>query len=147
MASVQEVEVSRHFDAPPQAVWEVYTDHAGWKDWAGFSRSWLETEGRPDRNGTGAVRAFGMGPVIAYEEVLDFEPPKRMTYRVQRGGIPMRDHLGEVRLEPEGDGTRIVWRCRFESRIPGIGGLLRVMVVKTFRQALEGLARHSFPDA
>lgn len=144
---MQEVEVSRHFDASPQAVWEVYTDHAGWKDWAGFGRSWLETEGSPDRNGTGCVRALGAGPIVAYEEVLDFEPPKRMTYRVLRGGIPLKNHLGEVRLELDGGGTRLVWRCRFESPVPGLGGLLRRLIARTFERALEGLGRHAFPDA
>ncbi len=142
---MQHVEVSRRFAAPPQRVWEVYTDHAGWKEWAGFSRSWLETEGRPDRNGTGAVRAFGAGPVVAYEEVLDFEPPKRMTYRVVKGPLPMKNHLGEVIFEPDGDGTRVTWRCRFDSRVPGLGWPMRALVTRVFRNALEGLARHSFP--
>jgi hypothetical protein len=69
-----------------------------------------------------------------------------MTYRLV-GGVPLlRDHLGEVRFEPDGDGTRVVWRCRFESRIPGLGGLLRALVTRMFRQALEGLARKRFPD-
>ena len=144
---MQQVEVERRFSAPPQAVWDVYTDHARWSEWAGFARSWLEVEGRPDRNGSGAVRAFGSGPVRAFEEVLDFEPPKRMTYRLVRGGLPLRDHLGEVVFEPDGDGTRVVWRCRFESKLPGLGGLLRVAVTRVFRQALEGLARRHFPDA
>ena len=42
-----------------------------------------------------------------------------MTYRVVRGGIPiMKNHLGEVVLEPDGAGTRLIWRCRFDSRSP-----------------------------
>jgi uncharacterized protein YndB with AHSA1/START domain len=143
---VQQVEVVRRFNAPPQAVWDVYTDHAGWKTWAGVGGSRLATEGKPERNGTGAVRVLGNGPVRAFEEILDFEPPKRMTYRVVKGGLPMRDHLGEVRFEPDGEGTRVVWSCRFESRIPGLGGLMRRAVTRVFRNALEGLARHSFPD-
>ncbi len=143
---MQEVEVVRRFSAPPQAVWDVYVDHARWQDWAGVGRSLLETEGRSDRNGTGALRVLGPGPMRAFEEILDFEPPKRMTYRVVKGGLPMRDHLGEVRFEPDGDGTRVVWRCHFESRVPGAGALMRLAVTRVFRGALEGLARHHFPD-
>jgi uncharacterized protein YndB with AHSA1/START domain len=144
---VQNVEVTRRFAASPQQVWDVYTDHAGWKHWAGFTRSWLAVEGKPDPNGPGAVRAFGSGPVTAFEEVLEFEAPKRMTYRVVRGGLPMKNHLGEVRFEADGYGTRVVWRCRFDSRIPGLGAPMRIFVTRFFRKALEGLARHSFPDA
>ncbi len=143
---MQHVEVERHFDADPRSVWDVYTDHAGWSGWAGFSRSWLETEGAPERNGVGAVRGFGNGPLTVFEEVLEFEPPKRMTYRVVRGGVPMKNHLGSVTLEPEGDGCRLVWECRFEPRIPGTGGLLRRGIERVFRSALEGLARRHFPD-
>ncbi|MDJ0848722.1 MAG: SRPBCC family protein [Myxococcota bacterium] len=143
---MQEVEVVRRFAAPPQAVWDVYVDHARWQEWAGVGRSVLQIEGQPERNGAGAVRVLGPWPGRATEEVVEFEPPKRMTYRVVKGGLPMRDHLGEVRFEPDGGGTRVVWRCRFESRIPGAGGLMRRAVTKVFRDALEGLARHHFPD-
>ena len=102
-------------------------------------------EGTPDRNGTGAVRAFGSGPVTAFEEVLEFEPPKRMTYRVVKGA-PMKNHHGEVLFEPEGEGTRVTWRCRFDPKIPGMGWILGILVKRTFRTALDGLAAHAFPD-
>jgi uncharacterized protein YndB with AHSA1/START domain len=139
------VEVERHFAAPIAEVWKVYTDHAGWSAWAGFSSSRLEVEGAPDRNGTGAVRAFGSGRVTAFEEVLEFEPPKRMTYRVVKGA-PMKNHHGEVVFEPEGEGTRVTWRCRFDPKVPGMGWFLRIVVTRVFRTALDGLAAHAFPD-
>jgi uncharacterized protein YndB with AHSA1/START domain len=144
---MQHVEVSRRFAAPPRAVWDVYTDHAGWKHWAGFAESWLEVEGRPERNGSGAVRGFGGNGMHVFEEVLDFEPPRRMTYRVVRGGPPLKDHFGEVEFEPDGDGTLVVWRCRFDSKIPGLGWLLRIGITRVFRKALAGLERHGVPTA
>ena len=137
---MQKVEVVRTFPAPAERVWEVYTDHAGWSQWAGFQKSWLEREGEKDRNGTGAVRGFGSGGIKVFEEVLDFEPCKRMTYRVIRGGLPMKNHLGEVLFESEGEDTRVIWRCRFESAIPGLGWLWRLLVTRVFRNALAGLA-------
>jgi uncharacterized protein YndB with AHSA1/START domain len=143
---VEKVEVVRRFAAPPQAVWDVYTDHARWSEWAGFPGSRLERQGAPQPNGVGAVRCFGAGPFRVYEEVLGFEPPKRMTYRVTRGFVPLRNHAGEVRFEPEGGGTRVTWRCRFDPSLPGLGGVLRAGITRSFRRALEGLARHHFPD-
>jgi uncharacterized protein YndB with AHSA1/START domain len=143
---MQRVEVRHRFAAAPAAVWNAYTDHARWSEWAGFQKSWLEVEGAPDRNGRGAVRGFATGPVRVFEEVCDFEPPKRMTYRVVRGGLPFENHLGEVVFEPDGDGTLVVWRCQFDSRIPGLGWLMQRFVTRVFRRALRGLERHSFPS-
>jgi uncharacterized protein YndB with AHSA1/START domain len=140
------VDVERHFTAPVEEVWKVYTDHAGWSAWAGFSKSKLEVEGNPDRNGTGAVRAFGSGGITTFEEILEFDPPRRMSYRVIKGGLPMKNHHGEVVFEPEGDGTRVTWCCRFDSKVPGLGWLMGAFVTRFFRAALDGLASHSFPD-
>jgi len=145
LRAMQHVEVERRFEASPAEVWKIYTDHAGWSRWAGLGRARLATEGSPDRNGVGAVRCFTTGGISVFEEVLTFEPPKRMTYRVVKGGIPiMRDHLGEVVLEPDGAGTRLIWRCRFDSSVPGLGAPMRWMVTRMFRRALEGLARRGF---
>jgi uncharacterized protein YndB with AHSA1/START domain len=145
LRGMQQVEVERRFDAPPAQVWRVYTDHARWSEWAGLGRSRLATEGHPDRNGVGAVRCFTTGPTSVYEEVLAFEPEKRMTYRVVRGGIPiMTNHLGEVLLEPDGAGTRLVWRCRFDSTVPGLGAPMRWLITRLFARALAGLARRGF---
>ena len=143
---MERVEVVRHFDAAPEAVFEVYTDHARWSEWSGLGASRLLREGSPHRNGKGALRALGPAIYPAHEEVVEFEPPRRMTYRLVRGALPMKDHLGEVTFEPEGEGTRVEWRCRFASRVPGLGGLMRIFITRLFREALEGLARHHFPD-
>jgi len=142
LRGMQHVEVERRFAAPPATIWALVSDHAGYSRWAGLGRARLATEGHPDRNGVGAVRCFQTGPVSVFEEVLSFEPPKRMTYRVVRGGIPiMKDHLGEMRLEPDGAGTHLVWRCRFASSVPGLGAPLRWFVTRVFRRALDGLER------
>ena len=129
---------------------EDYARFATWCMERGYPAFKLHTwqppyEGAPDPNGSGAVRVFGNGPVKVFEEIRDFEPPKRMSYSVVKGGLPMKNHLGEVVFEPDGDGTLVSWRCRFDSRIPGLGGLMRGVVTRVFRQALEGLSRHSFP--
>lgn len=145
---MQHVDVRRRFQAPIEKVWAAYTDHADWQNWAGFSKSWLEKEGRPDKNGVGCVRGFGSNGVNVYEEVVEWEPPSRFAYRIVRGGLPMKGHYGEVFFEPDGDGTVVRWRCRFDSGlpIPGTGWLMRVFVERIFRNALDGLSKRYFPD-
>lgn len=137
----QRVEVEHRYNATPDAVWEIYVDHARWNEWAGVGASRLVTEGSSDRNGVGAVRGFSGGTL---EEVLSFEPPKRMTYTLTAGLFPIKNHLGEVTLEADGDGTLLRWRCEFDSKIPGMGGLFRRMITRMFTGALAGLEKHSF---
>jgi uncharacterized protein YndB with AHSA1/START domain len=138
---MQHVEVKRVFDAPIETVWNRYTDHVSWTEWAGLGKVALDREGNPPPNGVGCVRVIASGGVKVYEEVVGFEPPRRMTYRIVRGGLPLKDHLGEVTFEPDGDRTLVTWRCRFDSRIPGLGGVFRFFITRLFRNGLEGLAK------
>jgi hypothetical protein len=144
---MRHVEVQQFVEAPVQAVWDRYTDHVSWTEWAGMGRVRLERQGTPPPNGVGAVRAISSAGVTVYEEVLTFEPPHRMTYRVVRGGVPMRDHLGEVVFVPQGTGTLVTWRCRFSSSIPGLGPLFQALVTQLFRRALRNLARQPLDRA
>lgn len=137
---MQHVEVTRVIEAPIENVWNRYTDHVSWTEWAGMGTATLDRAGDPRPNGTGCVRVISNLGVKVYEEVLSYDAPTRMTYRVVRGGIPIRDHLGEVTFEPQDDGTRITWRCRFESKVPGLGGFFRWLVTTLFTRALAGLA-------
>ncbi len=141
--AVQKVEVQQRIEAPIQKVWDRYTDHVSWTAWAGLGKVTLDREGQPAPNGVGCVRRISTGGVQVCEEVLSFDPPRRMTYRVVKGGIPIRNHLGEVLFEPDGDATRITWRCQFDSKIPGLGGVFRAMITRLFRNALRGLAKQN----
>lgn len=138
---MQHVEVQQLIGAPVQRVWDQYTDHVSWTDWAGLGRVRLEREGVPTPNGVGCVRAISSVGVSVYEEVLSFDPPRRMTYRIVRGGLPIKDHFGEVVFEPREGGTLVTWRCQFDSRIPGLGGVFRAVITRLFRNGLRGLAQ------
>jgi uncharacterized protein YndB with AHSA1/START domain len=138
---VQHVEVQQLISAPVQRVWDQYTDHVSWTDWAGIGRVRLEREGVPAPNGIGAVREISSFGVSVYEEVLSFDVPRRMTYRIVRGGPPITNHLGEVVFEPRDGGTLVTWRCQFDSRIPGLGGFFRLFITRLFRNGLRGLVR------
>ncbi len=101
----------------------------------------LEREGVGERNGSGCVRVISNRGVSVVEEVLDFETPERVTYTVRRGGLPIKDHLGEVTMARCDGGTLVTWRCRFRSRIPGLGWVWKLLVSAMFATALAGLER------
>jgi uncharacterized protein YndB with AHSA1/START domain len=129
------VEVDRVIEAPPEEVFAKYTDHVGWSRWAGAGPVRLARVGSPERNGVGAVRAFERAMGLQ-EEVIEFEPPRHMAYRVVRGGFPIKDHRGDVRFEPHPRGTRIVWSVELGSRIPFTAGLVARFVERMFRMLL-----------
>lgn len=139
--SMQHVEAQQLFAAPVQTVWDRYTDHVSWTDWAGLGRVRLAREGVPAPNGVGCVREISSFGVKVYEEVLSFDVPRRMTYRIVRGGLPISDHLGEVVFEPRDGGTLVIWRCQFRSRIPGLGGVFRAFIARLFHNALRRLSQ------
>jgi uncharacterized protein YndB with AHSA1/START domain len=146
---MEHVEVEQVIRAPRQAVWDLYTDHVSWTRWAGMGTVHLEREGVPAPNGVGCVRVISNAGIGVHEEVLEFEAPRRMAYRVIKGGLPMRDHLGEVIFEDHESGTKVIWRCRFQAGlpIPGLGFLFRLLVQRLFARALASLARQPFAAA
>lgn len=138
---MNEVHVERYIPLPPGKVFPAYTDHEGWSAWAGVGRVRLVKTGVEHRDGVGAVRAFSSSPGLR-EEVVAFEPPARMEYRVSAGMPLMTDHHGTVTFSPEGAGTRVAWRVRFRSRIPGLGWLVERGLTVLFAHLLEKLDRH-----
>jgi uncharacterized protein YndB with AHSA1/START domain len=110
--------VSRHVAASPATVWDVVSDHTGMPRWTPFRRAVLETPGQPHPNGVGAVRSLHLIGPPTREEVLEFEPPHRLRYRLL-SGLPFRDYTGELNIEPEGIGSRLSTSVRFRTRVPG----------------------------
>ncbi len=141
------VEVCRRIPAGREEVWRVYSDYESWSTWAGIGRVRLARQGTGNRNGVGCLRRISTGGVSVDEEIVEFDPPRHLAYRVVRGGIPIKNHLGEVDFEEEEGGTRVRWRCRFDSRVPGLGFLWRAIVGLVFRRVLSALERYPFGKA
>lgn len=132
------VTVDRYFPFPVAKVWQRYTDHEGWSDWAGLGRVRLLREGAPERNGVGAVRSFSSSPGLR-EEVVAFDAPRVMHYRVTAGPMPFDRHLGQVVFASEGDGTRLTWRVSFRCRVPGLGWVMERGLTLLFGRMLAAL--------
>jgi uncharacterized protein YndB with AHSA1/START domain len=141
--AMPEILVQREVPAEPESVWEVYTDHLGWPEWAGVKEVVLRREGEPAPNGVGASRVIRAGGIAIEEEIVAFDPPRRMAYQLI-AGAPIRDHRGEVLFEPTPTGTLVSWRVSFRPRIPFTGGLLARALEKNLQGILEGLAGYPF---
>ncbi len=135
--------VQKKIPATPESVWEVYADHRGWERWAGVKEVVLRREGEPAPNGVGASRVIRARGMAVEEEIVAFDPPRRMSYRLI-AGAPIRDHLGEVLLEGTEGGTLVTWRVSFATRIPFAGRLLARALETNLRGILDRLAEYPF---
>ena len=59
------------------------------------------------------------------------------------GPLPTRNHRGAVTFAHEDEGTRINWVCTCESRVPGLGWIMKIFIKYVFNRSLKDL--HKFP--
>jgi uncharacterized protein YndB with AHSA1/START domain len=138
-----DVRVQAEIAAPIDAVWSVYTDYTGWTEWAGVREVVLRRRGEPTPHGIGASCVLRARGLAVEEEIIGFEPPRRLRYRVV-AGLPFRSHEGEVVLSELGENTRLSWQVRFEPRVIGTGGLLARLLRTELEQILERLVTYPF---
>jgi uncharacterized protein YndB with AHSA1/START domain len=134
--------VTARSDAPPEKVFALVADGAGWSSWAGpfiFWSGW-EQEGNPPPGGVGAIRLLGLKRVHTRERIEEYEPPHRLAYSIL-SGVPIKDYLAVVELTPEDGGTRIIWHGSFEPKVPGTGAALRLFLRATIADFTRRLAK------
>lgn len=137
----EEIDVSRRIDAPPAAVWALLDDSSTWPTWTSIDSFELERE--PDAStGLGEIRRFKTGPITVREEIVERVPETRLSYRLL-GGLPVRDYIAVIELNPASAGTELRWHTTFEGRIPATGWLFGAVLGKATRDFVTGLARAS----
>jgi uncharacterized protein YndB with AHSA1/START domain len=125
---------TREVAAPLETVFAVLTDHRKYSELTPLRKSELEREGEPAPNGLGAIRKLtAVGPPLR-EEVIAYEPDERFSYKLL-SGLPVRDHVGTVKLTAAGTGTEMVYAVRTHPTVPVVGAA----VVAVVRQAVKGL--------
>lgn len=133
---------TREIGAPPETVFEVLTDHAGYSKLTPLRKSELEREGETDVNGVGAIRKLTVvGPPMR-EEVLAYEVPSRFSYTVL-SGLPVRDHVGTVELSDDGGRTKMVYAVRTQPTLPVVGFAVVAAIKQAIKGLIDGVAKES----
>jgi len=135
-----DIHMRQRFPAPIETTFAALTDHVAFGK-AMHADVRVERAGTPAPNGLGAVRAVNARGLTVREEVVRWEAPRAMDYRVV-GSPLLKNHLGELRLTPDGDGTQLDYRIRFD--VPWyfggpLAGALFARVLE--REMTAGLAR------
>lgn len=132
----------REVSAPPEVVFDVLTDHRRYAEITRLRKSTLEREGDPAPDGVGAIRVLAaVGPPIR-EEVVIYERPSRFSYKVL-SGLPLRDHLGTVSLEPSDAGTKVTYALKAIPTVPFAGKVVMVGLKRAVTELLNGVASES----
>jgi uncharacterized protein YndB with AHSA1/START domain len=134
--------LERRISAPPEVVFDVLTNHRGYADISPVRRSELEREGDPAPDGVGAIRVIHtVGPPLR-EEIVAYERPTRFSYTVL-SGAPIRDHIGNADLSPEGDGTKIVYAVHMTPTVPVVGAAVVFVIKQAVNRLLDGVTKES----
>lgn len=132
----------RQVAAPPEIVFDVLTDHRRYPEITSLRKAELEREGEPAPNGLGAIRVLTLAGPPMREEVIAYEPPRRFSYTIL-SGLPVRDHVGTVELDPSDGGTKVTYAIHTTPTVP-IGGAAVIAVLKqAIKSLLAGVAKES----
>ncbi|WP_421118116.1 SRPBCC family protein [Aquihabitans daechungensis] len=129
----QHLSVHVESNAPPEAVWALASDITTWTTWAPFDRAELERPGSHEPDGVGAIRVFHRGRYVTREEVTEFEPGRRLAYRLL-SGFPLDDYTASITLTPTTTGTDIHWESTFRARRFGTGWIYRKGMTRLYRE-------------
>ena len=136
----RETEVSVAIAASPDTIFERMSDHVGLSSWMGAVKAVeLLEEGTP-RNGVPAVRKIIFAPALwpsIVEKVTAFDAVERAySYTITAGMVGVRDHLGTITVEPDGEGCVVRWAIWFEFN-PWVWGLFAGVFVRSFSASLQ----------
>jgi uncharacterized protein YndB with AHSA1/START domain len=113
-----------YMHAPAERVWEAIADHEALARFASITSVRLLRPGHSERNGEGARREVYLDRARYVEDIVRFEPPRTMEYKMVDSSLPLEHDIGRITLVPRGDGTEIHWTTRFRVKVPIIGGPL-----------------------
>jgi uncharacterized protein YndB with AHSA1/START domain len=137
------VTVTRTINAPIEKVFDLLADHANYKANFGVKESKLLKEGKPDRNGLGAVRYIDAGIMRFEEEITHYERPRRYDYLIIKCSAPLEHQGGSIRLESAGNATKVTWTSTMRMRVPIVGGLLSRVLASKIGQAFGSMLKET----
>jgi uncharacterized protein YndB with AHSA1/START domain len=133
---------TREIAAPAETVFEVLTDHRRYAEMTPLRKSELEREGEPAPDGLGAIRRLSaVGPPLR-EEVIAYAPDERFSYKLL-SGLPVRDHVGTVKLTAAGSGTEMIYAVRTQPTVPVVGPVIVAMVKQGVKGLVDGIVKES----
>ncbi len=138
----RQIHVRRVAPASPEAVYRLLADGPSWTRWSPVESVELEQQGDPPPEGVGAIRVLKMGRTTGRDQILELVPNRTFKYATL-SGLPIRDYVGQVDLEPVADGTAIHWHSSFRPKVPGTGWVVQRGIARFLERCATGLAEYA----
>ena len=125
-------------------VWPLIGEAHRWKEWTFLTRSEVELPGDPPPDGVGAVRrVHQVRDRIARQQVVAWDPPRRLGLRRRAGASPVRRYRADVHLAPDGTGTTVTWAATFDELVPATGRLMSAVLTRMISRFASGAAAYA----
>lgn len=143
------VDVERTIRAPLPDVFDWLTDATNYQRVPLVRRVTLVRPGNTNGHGVGAVRLIVTPLIRLTEEIVEYNPPELMRYRLLKSVPPLRHQEGFISCKAVSAGTRVRWFSTFEIASPILPGLCTalftpaihsgfLMVLRTAERELRG---------
>jgi uncharacterized protein YndB with AHSA1/START domain len=128
------VDLERTIQAPIDDVFEWLTDATNFQRAPLIIRRvTLVRPGNIAEHGVGAVRLLVTPLLRITEEIVEYEPPYRMRYRVLHSVPPLRYQAGCMTFEATDSGTHVRWHSEFEVGASVFGAAMTLVFVPFLR--------------
>ena len=118
------IHVERTINKPIEEVFAILSDHANYAQFKAIEQSNLLIKGKHETNGLGAVREIISGGSNLHEEIVAYEPPYKLGYKVVKSKpLPYNHQLGEITLKDKDGKTHVTWRSQGHITIFLLGSL------------------------
>lgn len=131
--------VKHTIQAPIEQVFDLLADHAHYDQFPGVRKSALIRNGKPNKNGIGAIREIDAGKAWFREEITAYQRPTRMDYLIVRSFPPVQHRGGSVQLQKVGSATEVTWTSTVRLKVPLIGDLLTPLLAAQMGKSFKGL--------
>lgn len=145
--AMKSVHVEHEYALPPDEVFRRIGDHERFLSGKGLVCR-VVVSGQSELGGVGAIREVRGGGIYFRETITAFEAPRILAYRIEKFrlyGLPLGFHHegGDMVLQATDRGTRLVWRSRFEIRIPLVGDAICAYFARTVSRKFAALLRRA----
>ena len=126
--------------APRDRVWAVLSDIGSIAKWNPGLRNSHATN---ETIGMGATRHCVISAKITLdEEVVAYDPPQMITFRITRSDMPFKRADIRFDLEETDEGTRVRVTPDYQIKFGVLGSLLDLVMIKSaYRKGMRGLLR------
>lgn len=124
--------------APIDKVFAWASDYEGYARIPGVQRARILVEGKPERNGLGAVREIKVMGTVFEEEITRFEAPTRLCYRITKSRPLKIEHEGgDMRFVSRDGGTELTWTTTMGVKMPIVGGLITMILGRVVQKKFD----------